>query len=92
MSAQQQGGVVEQLLLRCQPPLVLTILLTCLPLTYQGKFAEAEPLYRRATEIWETASGPEHPNVATALNNRAGLLESQVRTVANFQELPYCRR
>ncbi|CAN0139752.1 unnamed protein product, partial [Scytosiphon promiscuus] len=38
----------------------------------QGKFAEAELLYTRATEIWETALGPEHPNVATALNNRAG--------------------
>ncbi|CAB1113777.1 unnamed protein product [Ectocarpus sp. CCAP 1310/34] len=43
-----------------------------------GKFAEAEPLYRRATEIWETALGPEHPHVATALNNRAGLLIKQV--------------
>eukprot|EP00903_Cladosiphon_okamuranus_P006199 g6096.t1 len=43
----------------------------------QGKFAEAEPLYRRATEICETALGPEHPKLATALNNRAGLLMSQ---------------
>ena len=55
-----------------------------MPLMCQGKFTEAEPLYGRATEIWETALGPEHPNVATALNNRAGLLESQVRTVRNF--------
>ncbi|CAN0193060.1 unnamed protein product, partial [Ectocarpus sp. 12 AP-2014] len=26
----------------------------------QGKFAEAEPLYRRATKIFETALGPQH--------------------------------
>ncbi|CAN0434946.1 unnamed protein product, partial [Ectocarpus sp. 12 AP-2014] len=30
-------------------------------LQIKGKFVEAEPLYRRATEIWETALGPEHP-------------------------------
>eukprot|EP00752_Nemacystus_decipiens_P005175 g4696.t1 len=41
----------------------------------QGKFEAAEPLYARATGIWEKALGPEHPAVATALNNRAGLLE-----------------
>jgi tetratricopeptide (TPR) repeat protein len=26
----------------------------------QGRYAEAEPLYRRALEIWEKALGPEH--------------------------------
>lgn len=34
----------------------------------------AEPLYRRALEIAEKSFGPEHPNVATVLNNLAGLL------------------
>ncbi|CAN0584015.1 unnamed protein product, partial [Ectocarpus sp. 12 AP-2014] len=43
----------------------------------QGKYAEAEPWYERATEIWEKVLGPEHPLVATTLNNRAGLLMSQ---------------
>ena len=82
-----RAGVVEQLLLRCQSPLGLTTLLACLPFTSKGKFAEAEPLNRRATEIWETALGPEHPNVAVALNNGAGLLREQVRAVRKFQEV-----
>ncbi|CAM9130011.1 unnamed protein product [Ectocarpus sp. 8 AP-2014] len=48
------------------------------PLSYtQGKYAEAEPLFERATEIWEKALGPDHPTVANALNNRAGLLYKQ---------------
>ncbi|CAM9762259.1 unnamed protein product [Ectocarpus sp. 8 AP-2014] len=45
----------------------------------QGKYAEAEPLYERSQAIQEKVLGPEHPDVATSLNNRAWLLESQVR-------------
>ena len=45
---------------------------------------EAEPLYERSQAIQEKALGPEHPDVAQSLNNRAGLLESQVRAVTNF--------
>ncbi|CAN0176861.1 unnamed protein product, partial [Ectocarpus sp. 12 AP-2014] len=40
----------------------------------QGKYEEAEPLNARAIEILEKSLGPDHPDVATALNNRAGLL------------------
>ena len=55
-------------------PTIIAILLCCgatglnnLVMLYhaQGKYAEAEPLYRRALAIWEKALGPEHPNVAT---------------------------
>jgi tetratricopeptide (TPR) repeat protein len=35
---------------------------------------EAEPLYQRALAIWEKALGPDHPDVATALENYAVLL------------------
>lgn len=38
-----------------------------------GHYAEAEPLYRRALVIAEKALGPEHPDVATSLNNLATL-------------------
>ena len=37
----------------------------------QGKYAEAEPLYRRALAIAEKALGPEHPDLATDLQNYA---------------------
>jgi len=43
----------------------------------QGKYAEAEPLYKRSLAIWEKALGPNHPHVATGLNNLALLFKSQ---------------
>ncbi len=45
----------------------------------QGRYAEAEPLYRRSLEIREKALGPEHPNVATSLNIYAALLRATGR-------------
>lgn len=45
----------------------------------QGKYGEAEPLYERSQAIREKMLGPEHPDVAVSLNNRAGLLSTQVR-------------
>ena len=47
----------------------------------QGKYDEAGPLYERSLAIREKALGPDHLDVATALNNRAGLLRVQVRAV-----------
>ncbi len=43
----------------------------------QGKYTEAEPLYKRSLAIWEKALGPEHPDVATSLNNLAELYRGQ---------------
>ena len=37
----------------------------------QGQYAQAEPLYKRALAIAEKALGPDHPLVATNLNNLA---------------------
>ena len=45
----------------------------------QGKYGEAEPLYRRALAIREKALGPEHPDVATCLENYAILLKKMGR-------------
>ena len=39
----------------------------------QGQYAKAEPLYQRSLAIWEKALGPDHPEVATSLNNLAVL-------------------
>ena len=42
-------------------------------------YAEAEPLYQRALAIYENALGPEHPYVATTLENYAALLRQTAR-------------
>ncbi|CAN0184565.1 unnamed protein product, partial [Ectocarpus sp. 8 AP-2014] len=40
----------------------------------QDKYTKAESLYLRAIEVQETMLGPDHQDLATTLNNRAGLL------------------
>lgn len=45
----------------------------------QRRFAEAEPLVRRAIEIDEKTHGPDHPNVAMSLNSLALLFHNQGR-------------
>jgi len=40
-------------------------------------YAKAEPLYRRSLKIREEQLGGDHPDVATGLNNLAGLLRAQ---------------
>ncbi|CAN0251428.1 unnamed protein product, partial [Ectocarpus fasciculatus] len=57
-----------------------------LPVTCQGEYEEAEPLCRRSLSIYENVHGPDHPEVATGLNNWAGLLEAQVREQAILLE------
>ncbi len=44
-----------------------------------NRLGEAEPLMRRALAIDEGSYGPDHPNVATALNNLAELLQATNR-------------
>jgi tetratricopeptide (TPR) repeat protein len=39
----------------------------------QGKYPHAEPLFQRALAISEKTLGPNHPNVATGLENLAQL-------------------
>jgi len=39
----------------------------------QGQYAQAEPLYKHSLAILEKALGPDHPEVATSLNNLAEL-------------------
>lgn len=47
----------------------------------QGKYGEADSLYHRVQEILGATMAKEHPNYASMLNSRAGLLERQVRGV-----------
>ncbi len=46
----------------------------------QARYAEAEPLYKRALAIREKALRPEHPNVAKSLENYAALLRKTGRS------------
>ena len=64
---------------RCRSDVDCFRLLLCYT-TGQGKYADAEPLYERCQAIEEKVLGPEHPSLAITLNNRAGLLQAQVRT------------
>ena len=52
-----------------------------------GKYDKADPLYLRAIEIGEKTLGPDHPDLATRLNNRAELLRAQVRAFRFLLEL-----
>lgn len=47
--------------------------------TPQGKYRDAEPLYRRVMEIMEATLGKDHPQYSTSLSNLGGVLEKQVR-------------
>ena len=60
----------------------------CAPtLQDQGKLAEAEPLYQRTITILEKSLGPDHPQVATGLNNLAQLLNSNVQLLNSNVQL-----
>lgn len=71
---------IDQVLLR-QP---LHPLFMFHPARFQGNYEQAWLLYERSLAIREKALGPEHPDVAKALNNMANLLQKQVRTFSNF--------
>ena len=45
----------------------------------QGNHGDAKPLYERSLAIREKVLGPDHPDVASSLNNLAMLLNNQVR-------------
>ena len=45
----------------------------------QSRYAEAESLYQRSLAIRQKALGPEHPRVATSLENYAALLRETDR-------------
>ena len=45
----------------------------------QGRYGEAESLFRRALAIREQALGPDHPDTATSLNGLAASLPGQGR-------------
>lgn len=82
----QQPDVEEHVFLH-QPICLCSFTSTTLsPPTFQGNYSEAGPLYRRAAATFEAVLGREHPIVAAALNNLAGMLRMQVRAITPCQE------
>lgn len=63
-----------------------TSILTSVPVIFQGKYAEADSLHLRAIDIGERTLGPNHPDFALWLVNRASVLEKQASPCSNFQE------
>ena len=53
----------------------------------QGKYDEAEPLYREALKMDRTALGSRHPNTLTAINNLVQLLQFKDDTFAAAEPL-----
>ena len=49
-----------------------------------GQYERAIPFWRRALELGEREFGPEHPDVATSLNNLALLYEDRGRYEARW--------
>jgi CHAT domain-containing protein/Tfp pilus assembly protein PilF len=45
----------------------------------QGRYSEAETLYRRALAVQEKALGPDHPDTAASLVSLAGIYDAQGR-------------
>ena len=43
----------------------------------QGRYGEAEPLYKRFYQLSEEVLGPKHPFTLTSINNLAELYRSQ---------------
>jgi len=56
-------------------------------LSFQGKYDEAEPLYKQSLEIKKKVYGEDHPSIATGLNNLAGLLQKQVPILNSFRSI-----
>jgi len=58
---------------------------------HQGRYADAEPLFKRALAINEKSLGPDHPALATPLGNLAGLYADQGR-YADSEQVGKCGR
>ncbi|OJJ82683.1 tetratricopeptide repeat protein, partial [Aspergillus glaucus CBS 516.65] len=53
-------------------------------LASQGKYEEAEAMYRRDLEGSEKVLGPEHPDTRQSVNNLGSVLESQGKSKAVY--------
>lgn len=59
---------------------------SCVFLPSQSKFEDADALFVRVLGDLDANVGKEHPDYASVLNNRAGLLGIQVGAIRFFQQ------
>jgi hypothetical protein len=66
----------EKVLGKEHPGTLTSIHNIALFLQSQGKYDEAEPMYRQTLALREKILGKEHPDTLTSMNTLAGLLQS----------------
>ena len=71
-----RSRICEQALGPKHPEVAVKLSALAAILDGQGKYKEAESLYRRALGIYQEAFGPDHPDVALNLNNLAAIEEA----------------
>jgi tetratricopeptide (TPR) repeat protein len=77
--AQRVLAIREKALGADQPDVAASLNNLALLYANQGRYADAEPLYKPALAIREKALGPNHPDIAQSLNNLALLYHNQGR-------------
>jgi serine/threonine protein kinase/Tfp pilus assembly protein PilF len=60
-------------------PFALAVGMLALTVNYQGRFAEADSLYRQSIEAWEGVEGPDSPEGSIVMNNFALMLHESSR-------------
>ena len=82
--------VIQELLGEFHPDVVLILNDLAFLYSSQGRYEEAEPLYKQALSLYQQVfSGKHHPIIATIINNLAALYELQGR----YEEAePLCRQ
>src|SRR5262249_15294497 len=73
--AAAESALRKVLVVHPEDPLLLNDL--ALVLEQQGRYTEAEPLFQRAVQGYESSRGSNHPDVATSLNNLALVYKNQ---------------
>jgi tetratricopeptide (TPR) repeat protein len=66
-------GLLSQINVIDQPETATSLLRLGTLYLNQGRYAESEPLLKKALAIREAQLGPDHPSTGTSLNNLAGL-------------------
>jgi tetratricopeptide (TPR) repeat protein len=76
---QQFEGILSQIKVTDSPELATSLNRLASLYADQGRYSEAEPLYKKALTLRKKLFGNDHPTVATSLNNLAWLYKAQGR-------------